>query len=212
MRIILLGAPGAGKGTQAQLLCEKLHIPKISTGDMLRAEVAAKTEIGHVVKQVIAEGKLVSEDIILDMIKKRLQKPDCEKGYLFDGFPRTLQQAESLEVAGVSLDYVIEVEVSDEEIIRRLSGRLVHPSSGRVYHLLNNPPKVDSRDDVTGEPLVKREDDTEETVQHRLKIYHQETRPLIEWYLQRKDKYIRVSGIGSVQAIHQQICQKLDIF
>ena len=210
MRIILLGAPGAGKGTQAQLLCEKLNIPKISTGDMLRAEVAAKTEIGQRVKQVMAEGKLVSEDIILDMIKKRLLQTDCQKGYLFDGFPRTLQQAESLEAAGVSLDYVIEVDVPNEEIIRRMSGRRVHPASGRVYHLQNNPPKVDMLDDVTGEPLVQREDDAEQTVRHRLEIYHQQTKPLIAWYLQQPVKYIRVSGVGSVQDIQKQISQNLD--
>lgn len=211
MRIILLGAPGAGKGTQAELLCKKLHIPKISTGDMLRAEVASNSEIGQMVKQVMAQGRLVSEAIILDMIQKRMQQPDCQKGYLFDGFPRTLQQAEALEAAGIAIDCVIEIDVPDQEIIHRMSGRRVHPGSGRVYHIDHNPPKIDNLDDITGEPLVQREDDSEATVRNRLQIYHQQTKPLIDWYLQQPVKYIRISGVGSMGAIHQQICQNLGV-
>ena len=182
MRLILLGAPGAGKGTQATFLKERFGIPQISTGDMLRAAVKAGTPMGLEAKKIMDAGGLVSDDIIIGLVKDRLNEPDCADGYLFDGFPRTIPQADALKSAGVALDFVIEVDVPEEEIIERISGRRVHPGSGRVYHTRFNPPKVDGIDDVTGEPLVQRDDDLEETVRKRLTVYREQTRPLVEYY------------------------------
>jgi adenylate kinase len=202
MKIIMLGAPGSGKGTQAEYIVEKFKIPKISTGDMLRAAVSANTPLGVQVKAVMDAGKLVSDDIILNLIKERVTKQDCAKGFIFDGFPRTLEQAKSLLKAGIDVDYIIDIQVPDDEIIKRLTGRLVHPSSGRIYHTVFNPPKVAGKDDVTGEPLVQRDDDKEEVVKKRLDIYHQQTEPLSNWYEKNtsegsysgKAKYIKISG------------------
>jgi adenylate kinase len=211
MRIILLGSPGAGKGTQAQRIAEKYHIPKISTGDMLRAAVQDKTPLGIMAKQVMDEGKLVSDAIIIDLIKERLAQPDCEQGFLFDGFPRTIPQAEALDMAGVAIDHVIEIAVPDEDIIKRMSGRLIHPASGRTYHVDKHPPKQAGKDDATGEPLLQRDDDKEETVRKRLTIYHQQTEPLIAYYqtdmAQRnnKPKFNRVSGVAEVAEVWRNI-------
>ena len=172
MRIILLGAPGAGKGTQAQFITEKYGIPQISTGDMLRAAVKAQTELGKQVEQVMASGGLVTDDIIIALVKERISQPDCSNGFLFDGFPRTIPQAEAMVEAGVEIDVVLEIDVADDEIVKRLSGRRVHPGSGRVYHIEFNPPKIENKDDETGEDLVQRDDDQEETVRNRLSLYH----------------------------------------
>lgn len=214
MKIILLGAPGSGKGTQAQSICQKHKIPQISTGDMLRAAVREGTPLGQQAKTIMEAGELVRDDIILNMIKERIAQPDCAKGFLLDGFPRTIAQAEGLEKMGVKLDYVIELAVPDEEIVKRLSGRRVHEGSGRVYHLLYNPPKKDCLDDVTGEPLIQREDDREETVRKRLEVYHRQTRPLIEFYRQRGEngllRFISIEGIGTVEAIRDKIFENLD--
>ncbi|MBK9350465.1 MAG: adenylate kinase [Sulfuritalea sp.] len=208
MKLILLGGPGAGKGTQAAFITEKYGIPQISTGDMLRAAVKAGSAMGLAAKKVMDAGGLVSDDIILGLITERLKQPDCAKGFLLDGFPRTLPQAEALRTQGVELDFVLEIDVSDEEIIRRMSGRRVHPGSGRTYHVVFNPPRVEGRDDVTGEALIQRDDDKEETVRKRLAIYHSQTRPLIEYYSKWSDsgakgapKHRRVSGIGSLDSI-----------
>ena len=201
MRLILLGPPGAGKGTQAKFICEKFGIPQISTGDMLRAEIKAGSALGKEAKKVMDAGHLVSDQLIVEMVKKRLKKPDCRAGYLFDGFPRTIPQAEAMEQAGVAVDYVLEIDVPDEEIIMRLSGRRVHPGSGRVYHVKFNPPRIPDRDDVTGEPLVQRDDDREETVRERLQVYRKQTRPLIEHYKKTSVKYRRISGRGSVEEV-----------
>lgn len=210
MRVILLGAPGAGKGTQAQFIKEEFGIPQISTGDMLRAAIKAGTELGKKAKSVIDAGQLVSDDIIIGLVKERLQDADCEKGALFDGFPRTIPQADALQEAGVNIDYVVEIDVDDEEIVQRLSGRRVHPASGRIYHVTYNPPKVEGKDDETGEELVQREDDTEATVRNRLKVYHEQTAPLIDYYngakmqtLTTPPKYIKVNGIGDLNEIKQ---------
>ena len=184
MRIILLGAPGAGKGTQAQFLSEKYAIPQISTGDMLRGAVKAKTELGIQVEQVMASGGLVTDDIIIALVKERIQEKDCSKGFLFDGFPRTIPQAQALLDAGVDINVVLEIDVADDEIVKRLSGRRVHLDSGRVYHIDFNPPKVENRDDVTGEELIQRIDDKEKTVRSRLRLYHQQTEPLVDFYTQ----------------------------
>ncbi len=214
MKIMLLGAPGSGKGTQAQFICEKYQIPQISTGDMLRAAVKAGTPLGKQAKAIMDAGELVPDDIILNLIQERILQPDCEKGFLLDGFPRTIAQAEGLEKMGVTLDYVIEIDVPDEAIIQRLSGRRVHPGSGRVYHLLYNPPKEDCKDDLTGEPLIQRDDDREETVRKRLAVYHQQTAPLIEYYRQKAEKGIvkfhSISGLGSVEEIRERIFSILD--
>ncbi|MBK1700604.1 adenylate kinase [Thiococcus pfennigii] len=217
MRVILLGGPGAGKGTQAGFIKERFAIPQISTGDMLRAHVKAGTELGQAAKAVMDAGGLVSDDIIIGMVKERIAEPDCARGFLFDGFPRTLAQAESMKEAGIFVDAVVEIDVSDEEIIRRMSGRRVHPASGRSYHIQFNPPRVEGQDDVTGEPLVQRDDDKEETVRARLGVYHEQTEPLIEYYSSwaaRGDegapKYLRVDGIGSVEAIRDQIIRGLE--
>jgi len=208
MKLILLGAPGAGKGTQATFICERFGIPQISTGDMLRAAVKAGTPLGLEAKKVMDAGQLVSDEIILGLIKDRLQQPDCAKGFLFDGFPRTIPQAEALRAQGVELDFVVEIDVPDEEIIRRMSGRRVHPGSGRTYHLVFNPPKVAGKDDVTGEDLIQRDDDREETVKKRLAVYHGQTKPLVEFYSgwaatgeARAPKYRRIAGVGSLDAI-----------
>ncbi len=212
MRVILLGAPGAGKGTQAQLIMEKFGIPQISTGDMLRAAVKAGTPLGLQAKDIMATGGLVSDDLIIALVKERISSSDCSNGFLFDGFPRTIPQAEALLDAGVDIDHVIEIDVADEEIVSRLSGRRVHEASGRVYHIIHNAPKVAGHDDLTGEPLVQRPDDSEETVRKRLGVYHSQTKPLVGFYQAlaasgkaRAPKYTRISGVGSVDAIRQQL-------
>ncbi|WP_018861007.1 MULTISPECIES: adenylate kinase [unclassified Thioalkalivibrio] len=217
MRLILLGAPGAGKGTQAQYICEKYNIPQISTGDMLRAAVKAGTPLGLKAKEVMDAGGLVSDDIILGLVKERVEQPDCcDSGFLFDGFPRTIPQAEALKEQNVPLDFVVEVDVPDEEVIRRMSGRRVHPGSGRTYHIEFNPPKVEGKDDVTGEDLIQREDDNEETVRKRLEAYHSQTQPLVEFYSKWADsgesdapKYVHIKGTGSVEDIRDQIFKAL---
>jgi adenylate kinase len=208
MKLILLGAPGAGKGTQAQFICERYGIPQISTGDMLRAAVKAGTPLGVEAKKVMDGGGLVSDEIIIGLVHDRLQQDDCRGGYLFDGFPRTLPQAEAMKVAGVALDYVLEIDVADKEIIERMSGRRVHPASGRTYHVRFNAPRVADQDDVTGETLIQRGDDQEETVRKRLEIYHSQTRPLLEYYRRwaatgdpLAPKCRRIVGVGSVQEI-----------
>jgi len=207
MRIILLGPPGAGKGTQAEFICDQLKIPRISTGDMLRAEIAANTPVGQSVKSMMEKGLLVPEQLVIDMLNKRIILPDCAKGYLLDGFPRTLHQAEVLDKAGIAFDAVIEIQVPDNEIINRLSGRRMHPSSGRTYHVTSNPPKSRDKDDITQEPLVQREDDKEESVRKRLEIYHQQTEPMIEWYKRHSHKYHYASilGTGHIEEIHHQL-------
>ncbi|MGX5173941.1 adenylate kinase [Aliikangiella sp. IMCC44653] len=216
MRIILLGAPGAGKGTQAQFIKEKYNIPQISTGDMLRAAVKAGTPLGQQAKKVMDEGKLISDEIIIGLVKERVAESDCENGYLLDGFPRTIPQADAMKENGIDVDYVVEIDVADEEIIKRLSGRRVHPGSGRTYHLVYNPPAKEGVDDETGEDLVQRPDDTEETVKDRLKIYHSQTKPLIAYYSDwaktgeaKAPKYVTVAGVGSLDDIKQQILDSL---
>jgi len=206
MRIILLGAPGAGKGTQAKFLCEHFNIPQISTGDMLRAAVAAGTALGKKAKEVMDAGGLVSDDLIINLVKERLQQPDCANGCLFDGFPRTIPQAEAMVDADIAVDHVIEIDVDDEEIVQRLSGRRVHPGSGRVYHIIHNPPAVEGVDDETGEALIQRDDDQEGTVRKRLEVYQQQTRPLVDFY-RRLDglAYHCVAGVGSVADITASI-------
>jgi adenylate kinase len=205
MRLILLGPPGAGKGTQANFIRQKFGIPQISTGDMLRAAVKAGTPLGLAAKKVMDSGQLVSDDIIIGLVKERLKEPDCRQGYLFDGFPRTIPQAEALKKEGVAIDHVLEIDVPDDEIITRMSGRRVHPASGRVYHVRFNPPKVPDQDDATGEPLVLRDDDREETVKKRLEVYRAQTRPLVDYYQRLAgDKYRRISGRGSVDEVTQR--------
>jgi len=204
MRLILLGPPGAGKGTQANFIREKFGIPQISTGDMLRAAIKAGTALGKEAQKVMDAGHLVSDDIIIGLVKERLKSPDCKRGYLFDGFPRTIRQAEALKEAGIAIDYVLEIDVQDEEIISRMSGRRVHPGSGRVYHVRFNPPKAEGRDDATGEALVQRDDDKEETVRKRLEVYRKQTRPLIQHYQQEPVKYRKISGRGSVDEVKQR--------
>jgi adenylate kinase len=208
MRMILLGAPGAGKGTQATFICKKFGIPQISTGDMLRAAVKAGTELGLAAKKVMDSGGLVSDDIIIGLVKERITQPDCAGGFLFDGFPRTIVQADALKAAGVKLDLVLEIDVPDEAIIERMSGRRVHVASGRSYHLKFNPPKIEGKDDVTGEDLIQRIDDAEETVKNRLAVYQNQTRPLVEYYSQwaangdsGAPRYRKISGTGSVEDI-----------
>jgi adenylate kinase len=209
MRLILLGAPGAGKGTQAQFICEKFNIPQISTGDMLRAAVKEQTELGLKAKAVMDSGGLVSDDIIIGLVKDRITRPDCANGFLFDGFPRTIPQAEAMVEAGVDIDHVVEIAVEDDEIVARLSGRRVHPGSGRIYHLIHNPPQHEGRDDQTGEELVQRDDDKEETVRKRLEVYHSQTSPLIEFYQSMSGEsapaYHRVEGVGTVDDIREKV-------
>ncbi len=208
MRLILLGAPGAGKGTQATFICKRFGIPQISTGDMLRTAVKAGTELGLAAKKVMDSGGLVSDDIIIGLVKERITQPDCASGFLFDGFPRTIVQADAMKTAGVKLDLVLEIDVPDEAIIERMSGRRVHVASGRSYHLKFNPPKLAGKDDVTGEDLIQRVDDAEETVRNRLAIYKSQTRPLVEYYSKWADsgaadapRYRKISGTGSVDEI-----------
>ena len=213
MRLILLGAPGAGKGTQAQFITEKFGIPQISTGDMLRAAVKAETELGLKAKAVMDAGGLVSDDIIIGLVKERIKQDDCQHGFLFDGFPRTIPQAEAMVSAGVAIDHVVEIAVEDEAIVARLSGRRVHPGSGRVYHIQYNPPKQENRDDETGEQLVQREDDHEDTVRKRLEVYHSQTAPLINFYQSMTGDaapaYHRIEGVGSVEDIKEKVLNAL---
>ncbi len=217
MRLILLGPPGAGKGTQAAFICARYGIPQISTGDMLRAAVKAGSPLGLAARKVMDAGQLVSDDIIIGLVLERLKQPDCAKGYLFDGFPRTLPQAEAMKRAAVAIDYVLEIDVPDEEIIQRMSGRRAHLASGRTYHIKFNPPKREGIDDVTGEPLVQRGDDREETVRARLSVYHGQTQPLVEYYTQwaaggdpRAPKCRRVSGTGGVEQIRDRAFAALE--
>jgi len=217
MKVILLGAPGAGKGTQAQFMTEKYGIPQISTGDMLRAAVKAGSPLGLKVKEVMASGGLVSDETIIELIQERIKEDDCAKGFLFDGFPRTIPQAEALKKQGVQIDAVVEINVADAEIISRLSGRRVHEGSGRIYHVKYNPPATEGKDDETGEPLIQREDDSEETVRKRLGVYHSQTAPLVEYYSgwadsgeENSPRYVKVDGVGEMAQIKEQIVQGLD--
>lgn len=216
MRLILLGAPGAGKGTQAAFIREKYGIPQISTGDMLRAAVKAGTPLGLEAKKVMEAGGLVSDDLIINLVKERLKQPDCKAGYLFDGFPRTLGQAEALKEAGIAIDYVVEIEVPDEMIVARMSGRRVHPASGRTYHVEFHPPKVAGKDDVTGEDLIIRDDDREETVKKRLAVYHEQTEVLVGYYSRWAEtgepgapRFRRVAGVGAIEAITASVLAAL---
>lgn len=216
MRLILLGPPGAGKGTQAAFITEKFGIPQISTGDMLRAAVKAQTPLGLEAKKIMDTGGLVSDDIIIGLVRDRLQQPDCQHGYLFDGFPRTIPQADALKNARVALDYVVEIVVAEENIIERMSGRRVHPASGRSYHIKFNPPKAPGIDDITGEALVQRDDDLEETVRHRLSVYREQTRPLVDYYSTWAKSgdadapaYRQLSGLGTVEEIRERVLQAL---
>ncbi len=216
MRLILLGAPGAGKGTQATFICQKYGIPQISTGDMLRAAVKAGTPLGLQAKAVMDAGQLVSDDLIINLVKERLAQPDCAQGFLFDGFPRTIPQAEAMKAAGVKLDYVLEIDVPFDAIIERMSGRRSHPASGRTYHVKFNPPKVEGKDDVTGEDLIQRDDDKEDTVKKRLEVYSAQTRPLVDYYSNwaqaeptAAPKYRAISGTGSVDEITQRALSAL---
>ncbi|GEK74268.1 MULTISPECIES: adenylate kinase [Halomonas] len=217
MRVILLGAPGAGKGTQAQFICERYGIPQISTGDMLRAAVKEGSELGLKVQEIMTTGGLVSDDIIIALVKERIAQPDCANGFLFDGFPRTIPQADAMKEAGVKLDHVLEIAVPDEEIVNRLAGRRVHPASGRVYHVDHNPPKEEGKDDVTGEALIQRDDDSEATVRNRLSVYHEQTAPLVDYYQQWAQQepdaapaYHKVEGVGSVDDITGQVIAALE--
>lgn len=217
MRIILLGGPGAGKGTQANVIKEKYNIPQISTGDMLRAAVKAGTPLGVEAKKVMDAGGLVSDEIIMGLIKERLAQDDCANGYLFDGFPRTIPQADALKEQGIAVDAVVEIDVPDDEIVKRMSGRRVHMASGRTYHVVFNPPKVEGKDDVTGEPLVQRDDDKEETVKKRLDVYHAQTEPLVEYYKKWEasgdaaaPKHIGIAGVGKVEEIRDLIFTALE--
>ncbi|AOY58028.1 MULTISPECIES: adenylate kinase [Desulfococcus] len=217
MRLILLGGPGAGKGTQANYIKEKYQIPQISTGDMLRAAVKAGTDLGKKAKGFMDSGGLVPDDVIIGLVKERIKESDCRKGFLFDGFPRTIPQADAMKAAGVPIDAVVEIDVPDEEIIKRMSGRRAHLASGRTYHVVFNPPKVEGKDDVTGEPLVQRDDDKEETVRKRLEVYHQQTEPLVAYYKNwaasgeaGAPKHIRIEGVGKVEEIRDAIFGALD--
>ncbi|NWG74387.1 MAG: adenylate kinase [Rubrivivax sp.] len=216
MRLILLGPPGAGKGTQAAFICKHYGIPQISTGDMLRAAVKAGTPLGLAAKQVMDAGQLVSDDIIIGLVKERIAQPDCAGGFLFDGFPRTIPQAEAMKAAGVKLDAVLEIDVPDAAIVERMSGRRVHPGSGRTYHVTFNPPKVAGKDDATGEDLIQRDDDREETVRKRLEVYHAQTRPLVDYYSRwaatgdpQAPRYRRIDGTGSVDEITRRALEAL---
>ena len=216
MRLILIGPPGAGKGTQAAYLTKKFAIPQISTGDMLRAAVKAGTPLGLVAKSVMDRGQLVSDDIILGLVKERLTKDDCKNGFLFDGFPRTIAQAQAMVDSGVAIDFVVEIQVPDEEIIKRMSGRRVHPASGRTYHILYNPPRLEGKDDLTGEPLIQRDDDRESVVEKRLSVYHAQTEALISYYSNlaksgnpNAPKYRSVNGIGAIEEVRDRILNAL---
>jgi adenylate kinase len=212
MRLILLGAPGAGKGTQAVHICKHFGIPQISTGDMLRAAVKAGTPLGVAAKQVMDAGGLVSDDLIIALVKERIAQADCERGFLFDGFPRTIPQADAMKAAGVKLDHVVEIDVPDSAIIERMSGRRAHLPSGRTYHVVFNPPKVEGKDDITGEPLIQRDDDKEDTVRKRLEVYQRQTRPLVDYYSKwaasgdaQAPRYARIEGTGSVDVITARV-------
>ena len=214
MRIILLGAPGAGKGTQAQYICEQYGIPQISTGDMLRAAVKAQSELGKKVEKVMASGGLVTDEIIIALVRARIEEKDCKDGFLFDGFPRTIPQASALLESNILIDVVLEIDVQDDEIVKRLSGRRVHLDSGRVYHIIYNPPKNEGFDDVSGEELIQREDDQEETVRNRLKVYHEQTKPLVEYYTQLSSldsniRVIKINGLAKVDSIKEEIFKML---
>lgn len=213
MRIILLGAPGAGKGTQAQFLMETFGIPQISTGDMLRSAIKAGTDMGLAAKKVMDAGKLVSDDIIIGLVKERIAQPDCEKGFLLDGFPRTIPQADAMKDAGVNIDHVLEFDVPDDVIVERMGGRRVHAASGRVYHVVYNPPKTEGKDDQTNEDLMIRDDDKEETVRHRLSVYHEQTKPLVDYYQGRANEgaceYHRLDGTQTVEAVSKQLSELL---
>ncbi len=217
MRLILLGGPGAGKGTQANLIKEKYGIPQISTGDMLRAAVKAGTELGKKAKEYMDSGGLVPDDVIIGLVKERIKEADCANGFLFDGFPRTIPQADAMKEAGVPIDAVVDIDVPDAEIIKRMSGRRVHLASGRTYHVVFNPPKQEGKDDVTGEPLIQRDDDKEDTVKKRLDVYHQQTEPLIDYYKKWEasgasgaPKYVHIPGVGKVDEITASIFSALD--
>ena len=217
MRLILLGGPGAGKGTQANLVKDRYQIPQISTGDMLRAALKEGTELGLKAKAYMDAGKLVPDDVIIGLVKERIKEPDCESGFLFDGFPRTIPQADAMKEAGVPIEAVVDIDVPDEEIIKRMSGRRVHLASGRTYHIVFNPPKEEGKDDETGEPLIQRDDDHEETVRKRLDVYHAQTEPLVGYYRDWEKsgesaapKYIRIDGVGKVDEIRNQIYTALD--
>ena len=213
MKLILLGPPGAGKGTQARFICESCGIPQISTGDMLRAAIAAGTPLGRMAESVMARGDLVSDDIVIGLVKERLAQPDCEAGFLFDGFPRTIPQAEALLEAGVEIDRVIEIRVDDDEVVRRITGRRVHESSGRAYHVLFNPPRIPDRDDETGEPLTQRGDDKEETVRERMAVYRRQTEPLVHFYTELSRtaplEYRAVNGVGDVANVKRDMLEAL---
>ena len=214
MRIILLGAPGAGKGTQAQYICEQYGIPQISTGDMLRAAVKAQSELGKKVEKVMVSGGLVTDEIIIALVKARIEEEDCKDGFLFDGFPRTIPQASALLESNILIDVVLEIDVQDDEIVKRLSGRRVHLDSGRVYHIIYNPPLKEGLDDVSGEELIQREDDQEKTVRNRLKVYHQQTKPLVEYYTQLSSlesnvRVIKINGLDKVDSIREEIFKML---
>ena len=217
MRLILIGGPGAGKGTQANFVKDKFQIPQISTGDMLRAALKAGTELGKKAKGYMDSGGLVPDDVIIGLVKERIKEADCEKGFLFDGFPRTIPQADALKEAGVAIDAVVDIDVPDEEIIKRMSGRRVHLASGRTYHIIFNPPKEEGKDDVTGEDLIQRDDDQKETVRKRLDVYHTQTEPLIDYYKNwersgesESPKYVRIEGVGKVEEIRDQVYSALD--
>ncbi|VAX14348.1 Adenylate kinase [hydrothermal vent metagenome] len=218
MKLILLGGPGAGKGTQANFIKEKFGIPQISTGDMLRAAVKAGTPLGLEAKKIMDAGGLVSDDIILGLVEERLKEADCANGYLLDGFPRTIPQADGMKSRGINVDYVLEINVDDDEIIRRMSGRRVHPDSGRTYHIVFNPPKVEGKDDETGEDLIQRDDDREDTVRKRLSVYHEQTEPLVEFYStwanqggEGAPKYAKVEGVGGVEEIRDRCFAALGV-
>jgi len=216
MKIILLGMPGAGKGTQARFLIEKYHIPQMSTGDMLRAAIKNGTPLGVEAKKYMDRGALVPDELVIELVKQRVKEPDCAGGFISDGFPRTIPQAEAMRAAGIDIDYVVEIYVDDAEILKRMSGRRVHPASGRTYHIVFNPPKATGKDDVTGEPLVQRPDDKEETVRERIAIYHAQTKPLIDYYSKwaasgdaRAPRYVRVPGIGTVDECRDRLLGSL---
>jgi len=216
MRIILLGAPGAGKGTQAQILKDKFNIPQISTGDMLRSAIKANTKLGLEAKQFMDSGALVPDQLIIELVKERIQNEDCKQGFLLDGFPRTIPQAEAMKQASISIDIVIEIDVPDNVIVERLSGRRTHLASGRIYHIQNNPPKIQDKDDITGEPLVQRDDDKKETILKRLDVYHSQTKPLVDYYSKwaasenKGLRYIKINGLGDVKDIQKTIFDQIN--